>query len=164
MTDHCLRSRDYVNVIVADKQPHLVYLDMDSAVKHCTKGIGVWDWASMDGEAEPDVVLACARDIPTMEAVAATAILRHKLPTLKLRFVNVVDLLKLMPDTAHPQGLKDAEFNALFTVDKPVIFSTFMATPHSCTSSFTTDATMTTCMFMVTGKKEASTHPWSWQS
>jgi xylulose-5-phosphate/fructose-6-phosphate phosphoketolase len=123
VADHCLRSKNYVNVIVADKQPHLIYLDMDSAVRHCTKGIGIWDWASNDQGNEPDVVMACAGDIPTMEAVAAVAILREKLPNLKIRFVNVVDLFKLMPNTEHPHGLSDREFDSLFTVDKPVIFN-----------------------------------------
>jgi xylulose-5-phosphate/fructose-6-phosphate phosphoketolase len=123
VTDHCLRSRDYVNVIVADKQPHLVFLDMEEAVKHCTKGIGIWDWASTDADVEPDVVLACAGDVPTMESVAAAAILREKFPDLKVRFVNIVDLFKLMPNTAHPHGLPDRDFDSLFTTDKPVIFN-----------------------------------------
>ncbi len=121
--DHCLRSRDYVNVIVADKQEHLVYLSMDDAVIHCTKGIGIWDFASTDDGVEPEVVLACAGDIPTMEAVAAAAILREKFPDLKVRFVNVVDLYKLMPETQHPHGVSDRDFDALFTLDKPVIFN-----------------------------------------
>ncbi|PLC54312.1 phosphoketolase [Pollutimonas nitritireducens] len=123
VTDHCLRSRDYVNVIVADKQPHLVYLDMDAAIEHCTKGIGVWDWASTDNGAEPDAVIACAGDILTQEALAAAAILRERLPELKVRFINVVDLHRLQHETAHPHGLSDAEFDALFTTDKPVIFN-----------------------------------------
>ena len=108
---------------MADKQPHLVYLEMDAAVRHCTKGIGIWDWASTDAGVEPDVVLACAGDIPTMEAVAAAAILRDKFPDLKVRFVNVVDLFKLLPSTAHPHGLADDDFDSLFTTDKPVIFN-----------------------------------------
>src|ERR1700736_3212254 len=99
--DHCLRSDDYVNVIVADKQPHLQYLDMDAAIKHCTKGIGIWDFASNDAGQEPDVVLACAGDIPTSESLAAVAILRERCPELKVRFVNVVDLFRLMPETEH---------------------------------------------------------------
>jgi xylulose-5-phosphate/fructose-6-phosphate phosphoketolase len=123
VADHCLRSQDYVNVIVADKQPHLQYLDMDAAILHCTKGIGIWDWASTDDGAEPDVVLACAGDIATMEALAAAAILREHFPDLKLRFVNVVDLFRLQPSTEHPHGLGDADFNSLFTRDKPVIFN-----------------------------------------
>ncbi|HEY4357834.1 MAG TPA: phosphoketolase family protein [Acidobacteriaceae bacterium] len=121
--DHCLRSRNYVNVIVADKQPHLVFLDMDEAIKHCTKGIGIWDWASNDQGSEPDVVMASAGDVPTMEAVAAVAILREKFPDLKIRFVNVVDLFKLMPATDHPHGLSDRDFDSLFTLDRPVIFN-----------------------------------------
>jgi xylulose-5-phosphate/fructose-6-phosphate phosphoketolase len=123
VADHCLRSRDYVNVIVADKQPHLQYLDMAAAVTHCTKGIGIWDWASTDHGAEPDVVMACAGDIPTMESLAAVEILKEKLPALKIRFVNVVDLFRLMPDTEHPHGLSDRDFDSLFTRDKPVIFN-----------------------------------------
>ena len=123
VADHCLRSKDYVNVIVADKQSHLQYLDMDAAVDHCTKGIGIWDWASTDAGKEPDVVMACAGDIPTMEALAATAILREKFPDLKIRFVNVVDLYRLQPDTEHPHGLSDRDFDSLFTTDKPVIFN-----------------------------------------
>ncbi|MFZ0633533.1 MAG: phosphoketolase family protein, partial [Acidobacteriaceae bacterium] len=123
VADHCLRSQDYVNVIVADKQPHLQYLDMDAAILHCTKGVGIWDWASTDDGAEPDVVLACAGDIATMEALAAAAILREHFPDLKLRFVNVVDLFRLQPSTEHPHGLSDADFNSLFTCDKPVIFN-----------------------------------------
>ncbi|MFZ0663632.1 MAG: phosphoketolase family protein [Acidobacteriaceae bacterium] len=123
VTDHCLRSTDYVNVIVADKQLHLQYLDMDSAVDHCTKGIGIWDWASTDAGHEPDVVMACAGDIPTQEALAATAILRERFPDLKLRFVNVVDLYRLQPNTEHPHGLSDRDFDSIFTKDKPVIFN-----------------------------------------
>jgi xylulose-5-phosphate/fructose-6-phosphate phosphoketolase len=121
--DHCLRSTNYVNVIVADKAPHLQYLDMDAAVKHCTKGIGIWDWASNDAGEEPDVVIGCAGDIPTSEALAAVAILREKCPDLKIRFVNVVDLFRLMPETEHPHGLSEKEFDSLFTKNKPVIFN-----------------------------------------
>jgi xylulose-5-phosphate/fructose-6-phosphate phosphoketolase len=123
VTDHCLRSTDYVNVIVSDKQPHLVYLDMDAAAIHCAKGIGIWEWASNDAGEEPDVVMACAGDILTQEALAAVAILREHLPDLKIRFVNVVDLYRLQPDTEHPHGLSDADFDALFTRNKPVIFN-----------------------------------------
>lgn len=123
VVDHCLRSRDYINVIVADKQPHLQYLNVDEAILHCTKGIGIWDWASTDPCVEPDVVLACAGDIATMEALAAAAILRERFPDLKLRFVNVVDLFRLQPASEHPHGLSDAEFDSLFTRDKPVIFN-----------------------------------------
>jgi xylulose-5-phosphate/fructose-6-phosphate phosphoketolase len=123
VADHCLRSKDYVNVIVADKQPHLQYLDMDAAIKHCTKGIGIWEWASTDDCQEPDVVMACAGDVATMEALAAVAILRDKFSDLKIRFVNVVDLFKLQPDTQHPHGLSDRDFDTLFTNDKPIIFN-----------------------------------------
>jgi len=123
VADHCLRSRDYVNVIVADKQPHLQYLDMKAAVTHCTKGIGIWDWASTDQGAEPDVVMASAGDIPTMEALAAVEILKGLFPALKIRFVNVVDLFRLMPSADHPHGLSARDFDSLFTTSKPVIFN-----------------------------------------
>ncbi len=123
VADHCLRSVDYVNVIVADKQPHLQYLDMDSAIRHCTKGIGIWDWASNDQGVEPDVVMASAGDVATAEALAATAILRENFPDLKIRFVNVVDLFKLQPSTEHPHGLTDRDFDTLFTADRPIIFN-----------------------------------------
>ncbi len=123
VADHCLRSQNYVNVIVCDKQKHLQYLNMDEAIIHCTKGIGIWDWASSDEAGEPDVVMACAGDIPTQEALAATALLRKEFPDLKIRFINVVDLFKLQPSTEHPHGLTDWEFDSLFTVDKPVMFN-----------------------------------------
>lgn len=127
VADHCLRSTDYVNVIVADKQLHLQYLTIDEAVKHCTKGIGIWDWASNDdcglAADEPDVIMACCGDIPTMESLAATAILREELPELKVRFINVVDLYRLQTETEHPHGLSNKEFDTLFTPDKPVIFN-----------------------------------------
>ncbi len=123
VADHCLRSEDYVNVIVADKQPHLVYLDMESAIRHCTEGIGIWEWASSDGGVEPDVVVASAGDVLTQEALAAVAILREHVPDLKIRFVNVVDLYRLQPDTEHPHGLSDRDFDSLFTRNKPVIFN-----------------------------------------
>jgi len=123
VADHCLRSQNYVNVIVCDKQKHLQYLDMDQAIVHCTKGISIWDWASNDESGEPDVVMAAAGDIPTQEALAATALLRAEFPDLKIRFINVVDLFKLQPSTEHPHGLPDRDFDSLFTVDKPVIFN-----------------------------------------
>ncbi len=123
VVDHCLRSRHYVNVIVAGKQPALNYLPMEDAIVHCTRGIGIWEWASSDDGAEPDVVLGCAGDIPTLEALAAAAILRERLPELKVRVVNVVDLMRLQPDTEHPHGLSDAEFDAIFTTDKQVVFA-----------------------------------------
>ena len=123
VTDHCLRSENYVNVIVADKQPHLAYLTMDEAVIHCTKGIGIWDWASNDDGVEPDVVMASAGDILTEEALAAVALLREHLPDLKVRYVNVVDLYRLQPESEHPHGLSDRDFDALFTKNKPVIFN-----------------------------------------
>ncbi|NJR66645.1 MAG: phosphoketolase family protein, partial [Leptolyngbyaceae cyanobacterium CRU_2_3] len=123
VADHCLRSKNYVNVIVCDKQMHVQFLSMDEAIKHCTKGIGIWDWASTDQGVEPDVVFATAGDIPTQEALAATALLREAFPDLKIRFINVVDLLKLQPDTEHPHGLSDKDFDSLFTTDKPVIFN-----------------------------------------
>ncbi|HUA45545.1 MAG TPA: phosphoketolase family protein [Solirubrobacteraceae bacterium] len=121
--DHCLRSRHYVNVIVAGKQPALDYLTMDEAIAHCTRGIGIWDWASNDQGGEPDVVLACAGDIPTLETVSAAAILHQRLPDLKVRVINVVDLMRLQPESEHPHGLPDAEFDALFTSSRPVIFA-----------------------------------------
>ncbi|MEB3212760.1 MAG: phosphoketolase family protein [Leptolyngbyaceae bacterium] len=125
--DHCLRSKDYVNVIVADKQKHIQFLPMEDAIKHCTKGIGIWEWASNDDCGKepdiPDVVMACCGDVATMESLAATAILREEFPTLKVRFVNVVDIFKLMPETEHPHGLSDWNFDSLFTKDKPVIFN-----------------------------------------
>jgi xylulose-5-phosphate/fructose-6-phosphate phosphoketolase len=123
VADHCLRSTDYVNVIVADKQEHLVYLDMKDAITHCTKGIGIWDWASNDAGSEPDAVVASAGDVLTQEALAAVAILRENLPDLKIRFVNVVDLYRLQPASEHPHGLSDRDFDSLFTKDKPIIFN-----------------------------------------
>ena len=124
VADHCLRSRDYVNVIVAGKQPSQDWLDMDSAVLHCARGAGIWEWASSDGDgAEPDVVLACAGDVPTLEVLAAVSILRDRLPDLRVRVVNVVDLMRLQPSTEHPHGMSDPEFDALFTTDRPVIFA-----------------------------------------
>jgi xylulose-5-phosphate/fructose-6-phosphate phosphoketolase len=123
VADHCLQSENYINVVVSDKQRHLQYLDIDAAITHCTKGIGIWNWASNDDAEEPDVVMAAAGDIPTQEALAATALLREKFPDLKIRFVNVVDLFKLQPNTEHPHGLTDADFDSLFTTDKPIIFN-----------------------------------------
>jgi xylulose-5-phosphate/fructose-6-phosphate phosphoketolase len=123
VADHCLRSRHYVNVIVAGKQPSLQWLDMDEAVRHCAAGIGIWEFASNDGGAEPDVVMACAGDVPTLETLAAVDWLRRNIPDLKIRVVNVVDLMTLQPKTEHPHGLSDAEFDSLFTRDKPVIFA-----------------------------------------
>src|SRR3989442_1633062 len=115
VADHCLRSRHYVNVIVAGKQPALSYLPMDDAIIHCTRGLGIWEWASSDDGGEPDVVLACCGDVPTLEALAAAALLLERLPELKVRFVNVVDLMRLQSETEHPHGLSDSEFDALFT-------------------------------------------------
>jgi xylulose-5-phosphate/fructose-6-phosphate phosphoketolase len=123
VADHCLRSRNYINIIVAGKQPALQYLDMDAAVKHCTAGIGIWEWASNDKGSEPDVVMACAGDIPTLESLAAVHWLRQHLPELKVRFINVVDLMKLQPVEEHPHGLSGKDFDALFTTDKPIIFA-----------------------------------------
>jgi xylulose-5-phosphate/fructose-6-phosphate phosphoketolase len=123
VADHCLRSENYVNVIVCDKQKHLQFLDLAKTIVHCTKGIGIWDWASNDEQGEPDVVMASAGDIPTQEALAATALLRKEFPDLKIRFINVVDLFKLQPPSEHPHGLPDRDFDSLFTVDRPVIFN-----------------------------------------
>ncbi len=123
VADHCLRSRHYVNVIVAGKQPALQYLNMQSAIQHCTAGIGIWDWASNDQGAEPDVVMAAAGDVPTLEALAAVDLLRQHFPDLRIRFINVVDLMTLQPTSEHPHGLPDAEFDSMFTIDKPIIFA-----------------------------------------
>ena len=121
--DHCLRSRNYVNVIVAGKQPHWQWLTMDEAVIHCTRGAGIWDWASNDAPGPPDVVMACCGDTPTLETLAAVSLLREHLPDLKVRVVNVVDLMRLQPEVEHPHGMSDPEFDALFTTDRPVIFA-----------------------------------------
>jgi xylulose-5-phosphate/fructose-6-phosphate phosphoketolase len=123
VTDHCLRSRNYVNVIVAGKQPALQYLGLDAAIKHCTAGIGIWEWASNDRGTEPDVVMACAGDVPTMETLAAVSLLRQQAPELKVRVINVVDLMRLQPTEQHPHGLSNVDFDELFTKDKPVIFA-----------------------------------------
>ncbi len=123
VTDHCLRSRNRINVIVAGKQPSLQWLTMDQAVKHCTAGIGIWDWASNDRDGEPDVVMACAGDVPTLETLAAVSLLRNHAPELKIRVINVVNLMKLQPVSEHPNGLSDPDFDALFTRDKPIIFA-----------------------------------------
>jgi xylulose-5-phosphate/fructose-6-phosphate phosphoketolase len=121
--DHCLRSRNYINVVVAGKQPALNYLAMEDAIAHCSRGLGTWDWASTDEDGEPDVVLACAGDVPTLETLAAADLIRQHLPNLKVRVVNVVDLMRLQPPSEHPHGLSDAEFDTLFTTDRPVIFA-----------------------------------------
>lgn len=121
--DHCMRSESDINVIVCDKQAHMQYLDIDSAIKHCIKGLGIWEWASNDAGEEPDVVMVGCGDIPTKEALAATALLREEFPELKVRFINVVDLFRLTPESEHPHGLSDNEFDSLFTVDKPIIFN-----------------------------------------
>src|SRR5579872_1829308 len=123
VADHCLRSENYVNVIVSDKQMHLQYLDMDAAIRHCTKGIGIWEWASNDGGGEPDLVMVSAGDIPTQEALASTVLLREEFPDVRIRFINVMDLFRLEPSSEHPHGLTDRDFDSLFTVDKPVIFN-----------------------------------------
>jgi xylulose-5-phosphate/fructose-6-phosphate phosphoketolase len=123
VADHCLRSRNYVNVIVSGKQPALQYLDMQSAIEHCTAGLGIWEWASTDAGVEPDVVMACAGDIPTLETLAAVDLLRQNFPDIKIRVVNVVDLMTIQPSTEHPHGLPDYEFDSIFTTDKPVIFA-----------------------------------------
>jgi xylulose-5-phosphate/fructose-6-phosphate phosphoketolase len=127
VTNHCLVSTNYVNVIVADKQKHLQYLSIEEAIIHCTKGIGIWDWASNDdcgiAPDQPDVIMACSGDVPTMESLAATAILRAECPNIKVRFINVVDLFRLLPATEHPHGLSERDFISLFTPDRPVIFN-----------------------------------------
>jgi xylulose-5-phosphate/fructose-6-phosphate phosphoketolase len=122
--DHCLRSRQYVNVVVAGKQPQFDWLDADEAALHCARGAGIWEWASTDnGAGTPDVVLACAGDVPTLESLAAVSILRERLPDVRVRFVNVVDLMRLLPDSEHPHGMPDHEFDALFTTDAPIVFA-----------------------------------------
>jgi xylulose-5-phosphate/fructose-6-phosphate phosphoketolase len=123
VADHCLRSRSYVNVIVAGKQPELQWLDMEGAVKHCTNGLGIWEWASNDEGGEPDAVMACAGDVPTLETLAAVDLLRQHFPDVKLRVVNVVDLMTLQPPSEHPHGISDRDFDSIFTVDKPIIFA-----------------------------------------
>jgi xylulose-5-phosphate/fructose-6-phosphate phosphoketolase len=123
VTDHCLRSRNRINVIVAGKQPAPQWLSMDAAIKHCNAGIGIWIWASNDQNLEPDVVMACAGDVPTLETLAAVDLLRQHFPDLKIRVVNVVDLMTLQPEQEHPNGLSDHEFDSLFTTDKPIIFA-----------------------------------------
>jgi xylulose-5-phosphate/fructose-6-phosphate phosphoketolase len=123
VADHCLRSRNYVNVIVAGKQAALNYLPMDDAVMHCTRGIGIWQWASNDDDGKPDVVLACAGDVPTLETLAAVDILRQRLPDVQVRVVNVVDLMRLQDEKEHPHGMSRAEFDSVFTTDKPIIFA-----------------------------------------
>ena len=125
VADHCLRSRDFVNVIVAGKQMALQYLDVDAACRHCVAGVGRWDWAGTEGTdgTDPDVVLACCGDVPTLECLAAAEFLRQGLPDLRVRFVNVVDLMRLQPASEHPHGLDDAEFDALFTRDRPILFA-----------------------------------------
>jgi xylulose-5-phosphate/fructose-6-phosphate phosphoketolase len=123
VTDHCLRSRDYINVIVAGKQPELQWLDMDAAVKHCSAGLGIWEWASNDEDGDPNVVMACAGDVPTVETLAAVKILREHFPQLKIRVINIVDLMTLQPSSEHPHGLSDKDFDSLFTKDKPIIFA-----------------------------------------
>jgi xylulose-5-phosphate/fructose-6-phosphate phosphoketolase len=123
VTDHCLRSRNYVNVVVAGKQPAPQWLTMDQAVKHCTAGLGIWEFASNDKGGEPDVVMACCGDVPTLETLAAVELIRKHLPQLKVRVVNIVNLMKLQPEKEHPHGLSDHDFDAFFTKDKPVIFA-----------------------------------------
>lgn len=123
VTDHCLRSCNYVNIIVAGKQPALQYLDLNAAIKHCTAGIGIWEWASNDKESEPDVIMACAGDVPTLETLAAVHLLRQYIPALRIRVINVVDLMKLQPQEEHPHGLSHRDFDTLFTTDKPIIFA-----------------------------------------
>src|SRR5678815_6160380 len=138
VTDHCLRSRNQINVVVAGKQPAPQWLTMDQAVKHCTAGIGIWDWASNDQGGDPDVVMACCGDVPTLETLAAVQLLRQHLPELKIRVINVVDLMTLQPREEHPHGLSNRELDVLFTVDKPIIFA-FHGYPWLCLL-YTSDA------------------------
>jgi xylulose-5-phosphate/fructose-6-phosphate phosphoketolase len=129
VSDHCLRSRNYINVIVAGKQPALQYLDMEAAIRHCTTGVGIWEWASNDQGGEPEVVMACCGDIPTLETLAAVDFLRQNIPDLRIRVVNVVDLMTLQPQSEHPHGLSDRDFDAIFTTNKPIVFA-FHAYPY----------------------------------
>jgi xylulose-5-phosphate/fructose-6-phosphate phosphoketolase len=123
VTDHCLRSRNYINVVVAGKQPAPVWLTMDEAIKHCTAGLGIWEWASNDKGAEPDVVMACCGDVPTLECLGAVDLIYRYMPEVKVRVVNVVNLMKLQPQAEHPHGLSDDEFDTIFTKDKPIVFA-----------------------------------------
>ncbi len=152
MTDHCLRSRNYVNVIVAGKQPSPQWLGMEAAIQHCAAGIGIWHWAGSDEGGEPGVVMACCGDVPTLEALAAVDLLRTHFPELKVRVVNVVDLMKLQSQGDHPHGLGDAEFDRLFTVDNRS-FSPIMAIPRSSTGSPIAAPTTEIFMCMATRKK-----------
>jgi len=152
VADHCLRSTGDINVIVADKQKHLQYLDMDAAIKHCTKGIGIWEWASSDQGNEPDVVMAACGDIPTKEALAAVCLLRDHFPQLKIRFVNVVDLYKMTPESEHPHGLPDRDFDSLFTMDKPIIFN-FHGYPWLIHRLAYRTTTIPTCMCAATRRR-----------
>ncbi len=123
VAEQCLRSRQLINIVVAGKQPALQYLDMDAAIEHCRAGVGVWEWAGNERGDEPDMVMACAGDVPTLETLAAVALLRQHLPELRVRVVNVVDLMRLQPTEEHPHGLSDLEFDAIFTTDKPIVFA-----------------------------------------
>jgi xylulose-5-phosphate/fructose-6-phosphate phosphoketolase len=123
IADHCLRTHDYVNVIVAGKQPSLNWLSMEDAVVHCTRGLGIWEWASNDQDGAPDVVMACCGDVPTLETLAAVSLIREHLPDVKVRVVNVVDVMRLQPPSQHPHGMSDAEFDSLFTTDTPIVFA-----------------------------------------
>lgn len=152
VTDHCLRSRNYVNVVVAGKQPAPVWLSMQDAAQHCAAGVGIWDWASNDQGGEPDVVMACCGDVPTLETLAAVELIRQHAPDVKVRVVNVVDLMKLQPVEEHPHGLHDREFDAIFTRDKPVIFA-FHGYPCSYTASRIDAPTTATCMSGATRRK-----------
>jgi phosphoketolase len=163
IADHCLRSENYINVIVSDKQAHLQYLDIDTAITHCTKGISIWGQASNDRGVEPDVVMACAGDIPTQEALAATALLRSEFPDLKIRFINVIDLFKLQSDREHPHGLSDRDFDSLFTLDKPIVFN-FHGYPwliHKLTYNRTNHSNLHVRGYTSAG---ISTRRWSWRS
>ncbi len=162
VADHCLRSVNYVNVIVADKQVHLQYLDIEAAIAHCTKGVGIWDWASNDQGAEPDVVMASCGDCPTMESLAATALLRQHLPDVKVRFVNVVDLFKLVPNTEHPHGLTDREFEALFTPDRPVDLQLPRLPVADPPVHLPAGPTSTTSTCAATRNRATSTRRWNW--
>ena len=159
--DHCLRSRDYINLVVAGKQPAPQWLTMEEAVAHCTRGLGIWEWASTDNGAKPDVVMACCGDVPTLETLAACTLVREHLPGIRVRVVNVVDLMRLEPPSEHPHGLPDEEFDALFTTDRPVIFAWhgYPSLIHRLTYS---GRTTTTCTCAATWRRARRRPPSTW--
>ena len=164
VANHCLKSENYVNVIVCDKQLHLQYMDMDAAIAHCTKGIGIWEWACNDQGSEPDVVMASAGDIPTQEALAAICLLREEFPDLKIRYINVVDLFKLQPSTEHPHGLSDRETSIRSSPSTSRSSSIFTDIHGSSIDWLTVAQTTRTCTCVATRRRATSIHRWSWRS